>query len=410
MTVEPLWHLGRLRGSEDREFLQPGLCDAVLINANQLENNPEGTAAYLEETKLPYLVDPILWRLQLPERWRNEQGDVKRNYARLASRYSAGTDVRMAEGPLLECVGDDAQWRQIARNVVRYEQDRLCEQVDLFHPEGLRPQRLVAPALVTTGAEEDRLNRLLAEASIEAAGEPLIVPFVLPGPRLGIASEVRRALGTAAREGVAAYFVWTPGVMEERLLDDHTAFTGLVAIIHDLGSSGVPVIHLQGSYVTEALHGVGVGGVVHHLGWVDKGEPAGEQRGAIRSCQTYVPGLRHCARFHEAAALGRPLDEQRYLERFCDCRFCAGAFQQAQHPLDLLLEDQAVRSGQQRRTPTSRATTANFWHYLSARRQEVAAFGSEPVLDVVERDIARAAALAGRAPALERLAAELRSA
>lgn len=410
MTVEPFWHLGRLRGLADREFLQPGLCDTVLINANQLENNPEGTAAYLEETKLPYLVDPILWRLQLPEWWRNEHGDVKRNYARLASRYSEGTDVRMAEGPLLECVGDDAQWRRIARNVVRYEQERLSEQVDLFHPEGLRPQRLVAPALVATSSEEDRLNRLLAEAAVDAASEAVIVPFVLPGPRLGSADEVRRALRLVARNGVAAYFVWTPGVMEERLLDDHTAFAGLVAIVHDLAASGVPVVHLQGSYVTEALHGVGVAGVVHHVGWVDKGEPAGEQRGAIRSCQTYLPGLRHCTRFHEAAGLGRPLDEREYLERFCDCRFCAGAFKEGQHPLDLLLEDQQVKSGQQRRTPTSRATVANIWHYLSARRQEIQAFGSEPVLDVVERDIARAGALAGTAPALERLAAELRSA
>lgn len=407
---QSLWHLGRLRRSEDREFLQPGLCDALLINANQLENNCNGTAAYLEETRLPYMVDPMLWRLQLPAWWRNEQGDVKRNYARLASRYSEGTDVRMAEGPLLDCVPGDTEWQRIAKNIVSYQRDRLSEQVDLFHPEGLRPQRILAPALVTSGRQEDRLNRLLAEASAEAAGEPVVVTFVLPRERLTVPDEVNRALKTVATEGVAAYFIWTPDVTEELVLGDHQVFTELLSAISALAEFGVPVVHVQGSYVTEALHAVGVAGVVHHLGWVDKGEPAGERRGAIRSCQTYIPGLRHCARFHEAEQLGRSLDERQYLERYCDCRFCAGVFQKGQHPLDLLLEDQPVSTSQQRRTPTSRAATANAWHYLNARRQEVEAFGKEPVLEVVERDIARAAALAGRAPALERLAAELRTA
>lgn len=408
--TEPLWQLGRLRRSEDREFLQPGLCDALLINANQLENNPNGTAAYLEETKLPYLVDPMLSRLQFPAWWRNEEGDVKRNYARLASRYSQGTDVRMAEGPLLDTVPSDADWHQIAKNIVAYQRDRLGEQVDLFHPEGLRPQRLVAPGLVTWGRTEDRLNRVLAEAAGEAAGEAVIVPFILPVERIGVRDEVRHALRTVASGSGAGYFVWTPGVTEELLLTDHDVFAGLLLIVTTLGASGSPVIHLQGSYVTQALHGLGVAGVGHHLGWVDKGEPAGEQRGAIRSTQTYLPGLRHCVRFHEAAGLGRHLDESEYLGRYCGCRFCAGVFQQSQHPLDLLLEDQPVQPGKTRRTPTSRATIANTWHYLNARRQEVEAFGSQPVLDVVEGDIARASALAGDARTLERLAAELRSA
>jgi hypothetical protein len=399
-----------LRRSEDREFLVPGLCDALLINANQLENNPNGTAAYLEETKLPYLVDPMLSRLQLPAWWRNEEGDVKRNYARLASRYSQGADVRMAEGPLLESVSNDADWRQIAKNIVAYQRDRLSEQVDLFNPEGVRPQRIVAPGLVTWGRKEDRLNRLLGEASGEIAGEAVIVPFVLPRERIGLPAEVKEALRTVVSGPVAGYFVWTPGVTEELLLTDQDALTGLLTVVSTLAASGAPVVHLHGSYVTEALHELGVAGVAHHLGWVDKGEPAGEQRGAIRSTQTYVPGLRHCVRFPEAAEVGRHLDEGGYLERYCSCRFCAGVFERGQHPLDLLLEDQLVQPGKARRTPTSRATIANTWHYLNARRQEVEAFGTEPVIDVVERDIERASSLAGEARTLERLAAVLRSA
>jgi hypothetical protein len=314
----------------------------------------------------------------------------------------------MADAPLLDSVASDDEWRRIAQNTVAYQSGRLREQPDLFHPDGLRPEAIVAPALVTLTPREDRINRLLAEASAEAAGEAVVVTFVLPRSRLGVREEIVRALAATASEGAAAYFIWTPDVTEASLLTHHELFEGLLVVFRALAERGVPLVHLHGSYVTEALHGVGVDGVVHHLGWVDKGEPAGESRGAIRSCQTYVPGIRHCLRFNDAEKVGRSLDKDQYLERYCDCRFCAGVFERGQHPLDLLLEDMAVSTG--RRTPTSRAVTANSWHYLSARRREVDAFGREPVLDVLERDIDRAAALAGDARGLERLAEELRTA
>ncbi len=62
-----------------------------------------------------------------------------------------------------------------------------------------------------------------------------------------------------------------------------------------------------------------------------------------------------------------------------------------------------------RRMPTSRAAAANTWHYLLSRRQEVDAFSTQPALDVIARDITRAASLAGQIDAarLEHLAAKL---
>ncbi len=76
------------------------------------------------------------------------------------------------------------------------------------------------------------------------------------------------------------------------------------------------------------------------------------------------------------------------------------------------LEEQEVAGMKPRRTPTSRAEAASTWHYLLARRQEVEAFSTQPAVDVVQRDMARAAALAGERDAarLERLAAQLRTA
>jgi hypothetical protein len=150
------------------------------------------------------------------------------------------------------------------------------------------------------------------------------------------------------------------------------------------------------------------------MGWIDKGEPADDRRGGLRSCQTYVPGVRHCLRFNRAHTLGRAFDANTYVERFCNCTLCTGFFDVGQHPLDLLLEEEVVHfsNGQDRLTPTSRAVGLNTWHYLLARRQEISAFSAEPAVNVLKRDIARAAALAGgqESERLRRLAAELRSA
>jgi hypothetical protein len=55
--------------------------------------------------------------------------------------------------------------------------------------------------------------------------------------------------------------------------------------------------------------------------------------------------------------------------------------------------------------------TANTWHYLLSRRLEVQAFSEHPAVDVLARDIARAAALAGAPETnhLRRLVAALRA-
>src|SRR6266540_4531472 len=225
--------------------------------------------------------------------------------------------------------------------------------------------------------------------------------FILPRERLQAPTEVARALREVAADGVAGYFIWTPGVSEHLLLTDQDVFSALLSVIRALADQGVPIVHVHGSYTTAALHDVGLAGVVHHLAWVDRGEPVEELRGAARSCRTYVPGVRHTLRFGEAEQLGRSLNEEEYLERYCDCRFCEGVLANSQQPLDLLLEDQEIE-GQRRRTPTSRATAANMWHYVHARRQEVEAFSQSRALDVVGRDIGRAATLVGSAPALER--------
>src|SRR6266566_4821188 len=92
---QPLHHIVRVRRSDDLEFIRSGLMDEVVVNANQLENSALSTAECLRQTTLPFSIDPVLWRFQLPKWWRNQKGDTKRNYTRLGAAYAKGTDIKI---------------------------------------------------------------------------------------------------------------------------------------------------------------------------------------------------------------------------------------------------------------------------------------------------------------------------
>jgi hypothetical protein len=419
MARTPLHHLVRVRSSDDLTFVRAGLMDEVLMNANQLENSVQSTATALLNTTLPFSVDPVLWRFQVPEWWRNGKGETKKNYRRLAAEYARGTSIEVTAGGLLEVVASDDEWRRLARNVVEYQAQRLRgvpTQLDLLsedEPRELRPSRLLAPAVVAYSTVEDRINRLMIEASAEAAGDSLSAQLIVPLDRLLDAAELDALLRTVPTDGVTSYFLWTPMVTEERIVTDHDALSALVRLISQLAERGIPVGHHYGNYAVAALHDVGLSAMAHHLGWVDKGEPAEQQRFMTRSCRTYVPGVRHSIRFEEAEHHGRGLPMQEFAERYCECAFCVGAFDAGQHPLDLLLEEQTiVVNSRERRIPSARAVTSNTWHYLLSRRLEVQAFSSAPAVEVIERDIARAEALSGQRGSLRlgELASNLRSA
>lgn len=399
MRGRTLRHVVRIRRSDDLHFVRPGLMDEVLINANHLENSSASTTATLRESTVPFMVDPVLSRFQVPEWWRKETGETKRNYTRLGQHYVAGTSIQIAEGPLLQTVPDDNEWRILARNVLNYQLGRLepPTQLDMLSgaPPVLRPARLMAPALVAFSEEEDRTNQVLAEASVEFAELPMALPVIVPIERLMDPDELRRLLESVRRDGVSSYLIWTPNVTEERLLMDDRLFAGVLRLVGELAGRGLGVGHLHSTYSIAALHDLGIDTFVHHLGWVDKGEPAAETGGGPRSCQTYAPGVRHTIRFDRARELGYELNAEEYLDRYCRCDVCSGAFDAKEHPLDLLLEEQPVKNMPGRMTMTGRAEELNTWHFLIARRQEMEAFASRPAPDVVTEDAERATALAG---------------
>jgi hypothetical protein len=233
----------------------------------------------------------------------------------------------------------------------------------------------------------------------------------VPLKRLLDAADLARLIATVPSDDISSYFIWTPAVSEELLLNQDDALAGLLRLISELADRRIPIGHLHATYAiavlltslcwdaleASLLRPPLTSAVVHHLGWVDKGElPQPSGRG-LPSSQTYVPGLRRSRRFDRARELGRLLDAAAYAERYCQCSFCGEAFASGQHPLDLLLEEKLIpfKNGRVRQTPTGRALAVNTWHYLLSRRQEIEALSDQPAVDVLRRDIKGGVALAG---------------
>jgi hypothetical protein len=418
MTAPPLHHIVRIRSSDDLTYVSQGLMDEILINANQLENSIQATTSALYKTTLPFSVDPVLWRFQVPAWSQKVKGETKRNYRRLGAAYAKGLGVPLGIAPLLETLTSDDHWRLVAKNIVAYQRDRLSNaptQLELLVDlRELHPARLTAPALVAFSEDEDRINRLMTDAALEAAPDGVAHQLIIPIARLIDHTAMTKLIASIPSDGITSYSIWTPQVSEERLIGDPVVLTSLIRTIGELSSRGVAVGHQYANYSVMALRAAGVGSVTHHLGWVDKGEPAADPGFALRSCKTYAAGVRYSITFNEAETLARELESEEYLDRYCNCTFCHGMFENGEHPFDLLHESTVVefRNGQQRHTPTARSVGANTWHFLLNRRQEVDAFSTLAPLEVIRQDIERSAALRRSADVarLEQLVTKLKSA
>lgn len=171
MTTTRLHHIVRVRTSDDLTYVSQGLMDELIVGANQLENSIQATAAALWKTTLPFSVDPVLWRFQLPTWTHNDSGATKRNYKRLAAAYTKGIGTTLGSAPMLDTISDPEDWRSLAANVIAYQRDRLQDvptQLELLDDlRELRPARLTSPALVAFSTNEDLINTLMLEAAAE---------------------------------------------------------------------------------------------------------------------------------------------------------------------------------------------------------------------------------------------------
>jgi len=399
--MPPIHHAVRVRSTDDLTYIQPGLMDEVVINANQLENSLRSTIETLQGNNLPYSIDPVLWRFQTRGWVENQDGKVKRNYGSLGSQYFRHTDIDPSDCCLSELPGDSRTWTQISTNAVQYQLRRVSSvptQLSLLTDRRvLSPSRVLAPSLVAFSTAEDKVNRLMAEAAADVAQSPVAVSVNVPRKRLVDAASMQALQDSLPYgDGVASYSLWLEGVPESLLMRDHDALSALLRLIEALKHRGHPIEHQHGSYLTLALCALGgVDAISHHLAWTDTGNAANGSSPPFRSCRTYAPGVRHPITFHEAEAIAGDMAASQYLELFCGCKFCKGMFDQGQHPFDILLEsrDLTLKNGNSRTVPTSRSVGANTWHYLLARREEVLAFSETSALEILARDIHRSSLL-----------------
>ena len=403
-------HLLRLRQVEDLKYVRPDTADVVVINANFLENNHQSVQDWLSITRLSFLIDPGLWRFQEQSWPTKPDGSIKRNYARLALRYERETSLAMGSSPLNTAGITVGDWEQLASNGIEYQRDRPSEgfsdQLSLLDETGSapKPAAFVAPYLVSHEEADVQTNRVLHEAAAAAAGQP-VWRWVAVDPQQFRERTDDELLSGVSRDTTSGVVLWLPACTDDRLMTDNTILARVISLALTVTSQGIPFI-LNGGYVAAALTGSGISGLLHPIRWVDNGDPAKEASGGLRSCQIYVPGLHAPMRFKDAARLAQGMTQSEYLRLFCDCFICRGAFENGQHPLDLLLEEQEVPGprGGTRMTPTGRALLVHTWHFLAARRAEVRRFGERPATEVLGEDFERAVSLAGTAPHLGRLA------
>lgn len=389
----------------------PGALDGLIINANVLEFRATVFARRLADSALPFLVDPMLWRFQVPSWWMRGDGTTtKKNFVNLARRYSAGTGIRMGVEPLLDWVNTDADWTRLAANVIRYQRDRLGDAAGSllvntdFYTRAPVPVAYVAPYLLTRSAEEDRINRILLEGAAEAAGEPVIAHLALPLDRARDEGERAAALKAVAGDAASGIFIWMSGMTEERLLNRDGDIEAFIRTVETLASSGKVVGHAHSGFAMAVLRDHGLQTLVHRIHWTDDAMSA-EPGGGCPACTTYVTAIHRAMHFDSVVPIA-PRDPQEYVRSFCSCFFCRGAVAAGEHPMDLLLEAVEIRGprGGTRLTPSEKGTMANRFHFLWSRRLEIQSIEELGPREYLKREVERATALGLRDQRLARLA------
>jgi len=406
-------HSLRIREVKDWQYVaeSPGALDGVMINANVLEHRAAVFACRVADSSLPFMVDPVLWRFQVPAWWMRQDGvTTKSNFVELARRYSVGTGIHMGSQPLLNWVNTDSDWARLATNVVRYERERLLEAAGSlflhtdYYARQPFPIAIIAPYLLARSRDEDRINRMLLDASAEELGAPVVAHLALPLERALDPNELSAALGSVDCDAADSVIVWISGMTEERLLATSGALSGFLGVLERLGSRDKEIGHAHAGFAAIVLRDRGLHALVHRLHWTDDGMPA-EPGGGRAACTTYATVLHYALPSDRALAL-IPSNPQEYVQRFCSCFFCRGAVAAGEHPMDMLLEAVEMKGprGGTRLTPSESATMANRFHFLWSRTQEIESVEEIGPHEYLYREIERAGSLGVQGGRFARLA------
>jgi hypothetical protein len=412
MSLPAVRRFVRLRSADELGALTRAAPGAVVVNANLLEHRAARVSDWLADRGIPFLVDPVLWKFQVPSWWQREDGGLRRNFARLARSYGgAGTRLGVGLAPIMQIAPSDDEWRRLARNVIRYQRDRIrAEAGDLallmgYSRTPAEPIADIAPYVLAYDREHDRVNGLLLTTAAEEAAGPLVGCLALPRNRAVETSELESALGVIVDARPAGCLVWFEGMTEELMLDDESTLNAFLHAVDRLGRAGVAVWHAHGGYSAFALRSRGLTGFVHPLAWKDNGMPAQQPSAVVvRSCTTYATGFRGSVHFQRAMSWGGGLSGRDFLRLYCDCHFCSSTIDAGGHPFEHLLEVTTV-GATRRETPTSLSVAANELHFLFSRADEERSFEGDTVAAVLARARERAHQLTGDEGRLARLTA-----
>ncbi len=404
----------RVRTEDDAAYVGQDRADALVVNANLLEWRPAWIADRLSSSRLPNLIDPVLWRFQVPAWWkRQKDNQPKINYARLAAAYQQNTGIDLSDGICLPDSGQNEAWAKLARNVVTYQRSRaveafggLLELLDIGTDP--TPIAIVAPYLLARDTSEDSVNRVLLAATAEAAGAPVVAHLAIPIERAHSPREFESAVAALDGTPLAGLMIWIERCTESRLMDSSNLLQQVTDVTAHVSSKGVPVWHGHGGFATAALlRDAGLTGIVHSCAWADRGSPAAQAPSFVQpTCLTYIPGLAETRPFDFARSVGETLDRDTYVRLYCDCAFCGGLFERGEHPVVVLTEEKTVRAPHDREAVTigDGAMLANLFHYLLARHQEMATlYSGAAVPDIVAEAMRRGDELIGHAQNLHRL-------
>lgn len=406
-------HSLRIRDADEWPIVaeSPGALDGLVVNANVLEHRATVFARRVADSSLPFLIDPMLWRFQVPTWWMRDDGvTTKKNFVDLARRYSAGTGIHMGAQPLLDWVNTDDDWHKLAANVVKYQRNRLADAAGSlfvntdFYTRQPVPAEIVAPYLLARNRNEDRINRLLIEGAAEAAGQPVIAHLALPLKRAQDPLERAAALQAVLCEEAGGVLIWMSGMTEERLMERTEDFDGFLAVLDSLNSHGKVIGHAHSGFAAAVLRDRGLHSLIHRVHWTDDGMPA-EPGGGPAACTTYVTALHRAVYFDRAWPL-IPKDPQEYLRQICSCFFCREAVAAGEHPMDLLMQAVEIRGprGGTRLTPSDGAIMANRFHFLWSRRLEVQSIEELGPREYLHRELERLTSLGVPRGRLNRLA------
>jgi len=415
VTIDNVRHLVRLRSDDDSEYLLPGALDGVLINANHLEQRPAQTIQAVVNRNIPFLIDPMLSRFQVPNWSQRTDGQMKRNFEKLALLYTRDIGIRLGQQPIIDVIQDSKDWAKLASNVVSYQRSRLSDEagglLQAMKVEGqFEPSEIIAPCLLATSRDLDATNHTLLAASAEASGRRVLAQVAVPIERFRQPGELASALSAIQPDLALGCLLWIERLTEERTLAESMLLENLLSVLEVLSSRRIMVWHAHGQFSAMTLRPFGMTGVIYPLAWVDRGMPAGSPTGGQPSCRTYLTSGHHDVQFVRAAQLAERLTPEGYLENYCNCYFCRSAIEAGDRPLELMLEIVQVKGphGYQPR-PTERALSFNRWHYLWSRHKEAADLSSFGIVEVLQRDINRAASL-GDVGYLDRLVKLFRAA